>query len=135
MGRYISPPSGSTVYELAGGDLTFNCTIVNNQTLNQSISQWRIGATATGSLIIDVTLALGGENVEYDGRPLSQPSLGITNYRSILTIRNFSRDSQILQCFSGSDVLAEFFLFLYRELDVVLCPCNSHRNSFTVYII
>ena len=135
MGRYISPPSGSTVYELAGSDLTFNCTIVNNQTLDQAISQWRIGATGTGGVLVDVTLALGRDNVEYDGIPLPQQEFGITNYRNILTIRNFSRDSQILQCISATDVFAEFFLFLYRELDVVLCLCNSHRNSFIVYII
>ena len=122
MGRDIYPPSGSTVYELAGGNLTFNCTIVNNQTLDQAIPHWRIGATGTGDLV-DVILALGRESVEYGGKLLPQPELGITNYRNILTIRNFSRDSQTLQCASASDVFAEFFLFLYRELDVVLCPC------------
>ena len=134
MGRDINPPSGSPVYELAGGNLTFNCTIVNNQTLDQAISQWRIGATGTGDLV-DVILALGRESVEYDGKLLPQPELGITIYRNILTICNFSCDSQTLQCASASDVFAEFFLFLYRELDAVLYPCNSHRNSFIVYII
>ena len=132
VGQDISPPNGSKIFRQAGADLMFNCSIVKNETQFQLITQWLIGNISAVGGYVNIVGALGTDNVEFAGKPLP-PGEGIGNIintRNILTIRNFRLDSQALLCFDGSQVYAQFFLFLYCEFDVVLCPCNSHDNIF-----
>lgn len=111
MGRDISPASGSNIYVFAGDTVTVNCSVFNSMN-QQLITQWRIGAI---SVPFPVDIFNSGLDFEYGGNVNMNDGSSIPTLRNILTIHNYSLDGQRLQCAFGGDVVAEFFLFLYRE--------------------
>ena len=115
----ISPPGGSTVAQRLGSMVTFNCSIFNNNTGNQQITEWRVRRVGESDSK-DVTSALGSDVVEYGGIPLTNPFNPFFYYRNVITLRNYDFHNLVLWCTFSREVFAEFFLFTYRKFYICM---------------
>ncbi len=126
----IYPPSGTSLYVLPGGSLTFNCSVVNSNTGVQAITDWRANN-------VHVSGVFRRDQVDYSGSfPLSQPLGSITTTRNALKIIDYNLQDISLACQLGDEVFARYSIFLYRKLLKalyilpLLCWAIHSRTSF-----